>query len=97
MLPAVFLAPVVARAQTVTQVQIRSFKFEPDTVEIPVGSSVEWSNRDGAPHTATADDGSFDTGRLRRNASATVQFNQKGTFTYFCAIHPRMKGTVTVV
>jgi plastocyanin len=38
-----------------------------------------------------------DTGRLAKNQSKTVAFNQTGTYKYFCSIHPSMKGKVTVV
>jgi len=77
-------------------VQIVGFQFEPATVEVEVGDSVTWTNGDEAPHTATADDGSFDTGTLEQGASGSVTFDTAGSFSYFCAIHPDMMGTVTV-
>lgn len=78
------------------QVVIKGFAFEPANLTINAGDSVEFINEDGAPHTATADNGSFDTGNLRRGQSATLTFAAAGTFSYFCAVHPRMKGSVTV-
>jgi len=50
-----------------------------------------------ANHTATASDGSFDTGTIAPGGSGSVTFNTPGTYSYFCAIHPDMTGTITVV
>ena len=41
--------------------------------------------------------GNFDTGSIAAGASATVTFDEPGTFTYICSFHPFMTGTVTVV
>lgn len=78
------------------QVLIRNFTFEPANLTINAGDSVEFINEDGAPHTATAENGSFDTGNLRRGQAATLTFSAAGTYSYFCAVHPRMKGSITV-
>src|SRR4051794_29031467 len=44
------------------KVQIVEFTYDPDPVVVQAGGKVTWQNEDSAPHTATADDGSFDTG-----------------------------------
>lgn len=77
-------------------VTIAGFAFDPASITVRVGDSVTWRNEDSAPHTATADDGSFDTGNLGDGASASVTFQQAGTFGYLCTIHPSMRGTVVV-
>ena len=41
-------------------------------------------------------DGAFDQELAGAGATATVTFDQAGTFTYFCRIHPGMTGEVTV-
>jgi plastocyanin len=46
-------------------------------------------------HDITADDSSFTSGNLPAGQTFQTTSSQ-GTFTYHCAIHPRMKGTVTV-
>ena len=56
-----------------------------------------WQNMDSAPHTATADDGSFDTGTLEKGKLKSETFKEPGTYTYYCEIHPTMHGTVEVV
>jgi plastocyanin len=79
-----------------TEVEIVEFTFDPDPIEVEVGDDVTWINEDSAPHTATADDGSFDTGTLDKGKLASVSFKEAGTFPYFCEIHPTMHGTVEV-
>lgn len=79
------------------KVDIVEFTYQPDPVVVQVGGKVIWQNQDTAPHTATADDGSFDTGTIEKGKIGSETFKEAGTFTYFCEIHPTMKGTVEVV
>lgn len=79
------------------KVQIVEFTYEPDPVVVQVGGKVIWQNEDTAPHTATADDGSFDTGTIEKGKLGSATFKEAGTFTYHCEIHPTMHGTVEVV
>jgi LPXTG-motif cell wall-anchored protein len=88
---------VVAKAAASTGVTISDFKFAPGGVTVNVGDTVTWSNAGPTPHSATANDGSFDTGILSKGGSGSHTFTQAGTFSYFCKPHPFMKGTVTVV
>ena len=83
-------------AQDEVTIDIVDFAFEPGSVEIPVGTTVTWTNQDSAPHTATADSGAFDTGQLMQGQSGSVTFDAAGSFPYFCAVHPNMRGTITV-
>jgi plastocyanin len=84
-------------AQRSEKVEIVEFTYGPDPVTIQAGGKVIWLNEDTAPHTATADDGSFDTGTLERGKLKSETFKQAGTYPYFCEIHPTMHGTVEVV
>jgi plastocyanin len=79
------------------KVDIVEFTYQPDPVVVQVGGKVIWQNQDTAPHTATADDGSFDTGTIEKGKIGSETFKEAGTFTYFCQIHPTMHGTVEVV
>jgi plastocyanin len=78
-------------------VTIVDFQFNPGTITIHAGDTITWTNTGAQPHTATANDHSFDTGVLKRGQSASHTFSTPGTFSYICTIHPFMKGTVTVV
>lgn len=79
------------------KVEIVEFTYQPDPVVVQVGGKVIWQNEDTAPHTATADDGSFDTGTIEKGKLGSETFKEPGTFTYHCEIHPTMHGTVEVV
>jgi plastocyanin len=84
-------------ARKAEKVEIVEFTYQPDPVVVQVGGKVTWQNQDTAPHTATADDGSFDTGTIENGKIGSATFKEPGTFTYFCEIHPTMHGTVEVV
>lgn len=75
-------------------VEIKGFKFSVEELQVAVGDTVTFTNVDGAPHTATATDGSFDTGRLGNGDSATITITAAGTFDYFCEVHPMMKAKI---
>lgn len=86
---------VVAQSREVT-VEIRDFAFQPGNLEVGVGTTVTWVNRDAAPHDATADDGSWKTDRLDRGESGSVTFDRPGEYFYYCSIHPSMQARVLV-
>ncbi len=75
---------------------ISDFKYTPSTITVTAGESVTWSNSGPSGHSATADDGSFDTGILRKGASGSHTFSRAGTYTFHCTPHPFMKGKVVV-
>jgi plastocyanin len=79
------------------KVEIADFAYDPDPVTVQVGGKVIWLNQDSAPHTATAEDGSFDTGTLEQGKLKSETFKRAGTYAYVCEIHPTMHGTVEVV
>lgn len=80
-----------------------NFVFNPTDVTIPVGTTVVWVNQDGAPHTATADDGAaFKSDLLSKGQSFSHTFDKVGDFPYFCELHGSaggqdMAGTIKVV
>ena len=77
-------------------VDIAGFAFAPQAITVSVGDTVTWSNSDAQHHTATADDGSFDTGTVSSGSPKSVTFSTPGTFAYHCRIHPSMTATVVV-
>jgi LPXTG-motif cell wall-anchored protein len=88
---------VKAVAAADTGVTIVDFEFTPASVTVNVGDTVTWTNDGPTPHSATANDGSFDTGIMDEGQSGSHTFNEAGTFSYICTPHPNMTGTVTVV
>lgn len=89
--------PERAIAQDSASVDIVDFTFGPGSVTITAGGTVTWTNSDSAPHTATGDGGSFDTGTIDSGGSASITFDTPGTYSYICSIHPDMTGTVVVL
>lgn len=77
-------------------VAIKGMAFQPASVTVKAGTPVTFTNQDGAPHTATAAAGNWDTGRLRKGQSATVTFDRPGSYSYYCKVHPGMKGVIVV-
>jgi plastocyanin len=82
-----------AWADTVT-VTIDKLVFSPASVEVKVGDTIEWVNKDAFPHTATVKGGWDVSIPPKKAASVTVQ--KAGSFDYICRFHPNMKGHVTV-
>jgi len=78
------------------EVKIVAFAFAPSSVTVNVGDTVEWTNGDPVSHTATADDGSWDTGTIAGSTNASISFDTAGTFPYHCSIHSTMHGTIVV-
>lgn len=74
---------------------ISGFAFASQNLTISQGDSIIFENQDSAPHTVTADDGSFDA-NVGAGATSEIVFDTAGTFTYHCDIHPSMTATVTV-
>lgn len=87
---------VLAQAAAGVSVTIKDFDFAPGSVTVNVGDTVTWNNNGPTLHTATANDGSFDTGNLKRGESGSHTFTKAGTYRYICTPHPYMKGTVVV-
>ena len=83
-------------AALAAQVQIANFRFEPQTVEIPAGSSVTWRNGDEEIHAVVAADGSFASPGMDTDGTFTRAFPTPGTYAYRCALHPQMTGTIVV-
>jgi len=88
-----------AAAMRVT-IEIREFKFEPASVTVHTGDTVEWKNDDIVTHTATADGGGqkpiFDSGNIPTGTAWRHVAQQKGTYSYTCTLHPNMHGKLIV-
>lgn len=78
------------------EIEIEDFAFVPQAAKISVGDTVTWENYDEAPHTATGDNGEFDSGNLATDQTFSHTFDTAGTFTYHCNVHPNMTGSIVV-
>ncbi len=77
-------------------VDIANNAFSPAALEIDVGDKVKWTNKDANIHTVSFTDEKILDKLLKGEDSAVVIFNEAGTFSYKCKIHPSMIGTITV-
>lgn len=78
-------------------VTISDYTYEPADLMVPVGTTVSFTNEDSTPHTATSKmSGAFESGSIDTDQTRTVTLEDAGTFAYYCAFHPFMKGTITV-
>jgi plastocyanin len=79
-------------------VEIQDYAYTPASMTVEVGDTVTWTNADSAPHTVTSKGGGpLDSPTLQQGDSWSFTFTTAGTFEYYCALHPDMVGTVTVV
>ena len=72
---------------------IKGFKFS--DVKASAGQEITVTNEDTAPHTVTADDGSFNV-KVAAGASATFTVAAPGTYAIHCTVHPSMKSSITI-
>jgi plastocyanin len=84
-----------------TGVAIQLFQFQPDTLVVPAGTRVTWTNRDDIEHTVTAGmgdqaDGRFAGSLAAKGAVFSFTFERPGDYAYFCDRHHFMRGTVRV-
>lgn len=89
--------PNAPSPSTIT-VTIQGFAFSPSDFTVAKGTPIIVTNNDSAPHTLTADDGSFDTGTIQPGASVNLATANipSGTHAFHCAVHPNMKGSLIV-
>ena len=82
---------------TVT-VEIGDFMFDPTPVPVERCDTVAWTNMHDQAHTSTGNgDQTWTTGNVAPGAtSEAVRFEEAGSFTYLCALHPFMEGAVEV-
>jgi plastocyanin len=79
-----------------TAVTIDNFSFAPQTLTVPVGATVTWTNRDDIPHTVVSNDGLFKSKTRDTDEKFSFTFTKAGTYPYFCSIHPKMTGKIVV-
>ena len=78
------------------EVKIDNFSFAPETLTVPVGTTVTWTNRDDIPHTVVSTDGVFKSKVRDTDEKFSYTFAKAGTYPYYCSLHPKMTGKVVV-
>jgi plastocyanin len=77
-------------------VKIDNFVFGPQTITVPVGTTVTWTNSDDIPHTAVSTDGVFKSKVMDTDEKFSYTFTKPGTYSYYRSVHPKMTGQVVV-
>ena len=78
-------------------VTLEKYAFTPATIKVKVGTTVTWTNKDGVHHSVAGDNGGLPNGPLfGQGENYKYTFTKAGTFTYHCAPHPYMHGSVVV-
>ena len=76
------------------EVVIENFTCSPGSLQVAKGTKIIFRNADGAAHTVTATDKSFDSGRL--DGGDVFEVEVAASISYFCDIHQYMTGTIDV-
>ena len=76
-------------------IAIQAFVYQPAREPVHAGDTLVFVNHDAVPHTATAADGTWDTGEIPANGTRTVVVGETGIGAYKCAFHPTMTATLT--
>jgi plastocyanin len=84
-----------AAPATKVDASVADFKWAP--VSAKVGEVITWKNNDSASHGVQTDEaGCKMNGSIAPGQTRSLVFNQAGTFTFFCFVHPTMKGSITI-
>ena len=91
-----------ANKAAMLSVDIKLFTFKPKSLEVPVGTTVVWTNGDAIDHSVTDGTpeklgGAFDSGFFNKGGTFSFTFNKAGEYPYFCKRHDFMRGTITVL
>jgi quinohemoprotein ethanol dehydrogenase len=79
------------------QIKIDDYTYGPSRITVVAGTKVTFTNSGVTPHNANSSEGGgWDTGLLAKGESASMTFNQPGTYTYTCTPHPSMIGQIIV-
>jgi plastocyanin len=86
-----------APVNTTEVTAVKSYKFDPQVIEVEVGSEVTWTNEDDFPHNVHFLTGSDETYDLPMGESASVTFDEAGDFYYECSLHPQQMRAKVIV
>lgn len=96
----VMVHPTLARGEEAkgsgAEVKVDNFTFGPDTLTVPVNSTVTWVNKDDIPHVIASNDSLFKSKALDTDQKYSYTFTKPGTYPYYCSIHPKMVGKIVV-
>jgi plastocyanin len=90
-------APAFAGAKPRYQViTIEAMRFSPGALEVNVGDTVVWKNKDPFPHNVVADGNAFHSADIQADGSWSFKPAKAGQYPYVCSLHPGMRGMIVV-
>ena|SRR5579872_1889385 len=90
-------AKTVKKTVKIVDSSAGTYAFKPQSVTVKVGTKVVWQNTSSASHTVVSKkNGIFNLGPVDTGKSVSFTFKKKGTYNYFCSIHPYMVAKVVV-
>ncbi len=83
---------------SLTTVTVTDFRFQPRSLQVPVGTRVTWTFRGQAEHQVAGNfNGAEVASGVMRTGNFEHEFTEPGTFSYRCGVHgDAMSGLVTV-
>ena len=79
-------------------VTVAGLAFTPNSITVSVGATVNWANMDGVDHTVTCNNGPSTFDRyITAGTIISITFSVRGTYNYFCLLHPVETGIVIVI
>lgn len=84
--------PIEPAGAAEVTVEAIDFSYDPVVLTVEAGTTVTWINTGAVQHSATASDGSFDTGLFDAGEEASITFNTVGSFPYYCTLHGTAAG-----
>ncbi len=89
-------SPRATPQPNVVDIIIEDLAFKPAEIKVASGTTVRWTNRDDFQHTVRSKEDIFDSGIMEHGDTFEYVFDVAGAYDYICALHPSMKGRVTV-
>jgi plastocyanin len=81
-----------------TPIEMKSLRFKPENVQVPVGQEITWHNDESVPHDVKANEGaSFSSKTFGKDGTYNWTPDKAGTVKYECTLHPGMEGEIEVV
>jgi plastocyanin len=75
----------------------RNMSFVPHVLAVTVGDSVKFQNHDGVVHNVySPDNEGFNLGSFKHDEERSYTFNQEGSYSQLCSMHPEMLAYVFV-
>jgi plastocyanin len=78
------------------QVLVDNFRFAPAAMTVAAGATVTWTNHDDVPHNIVSTEKTFASPVLDTDEQFSHTFETAGTYQYYCSLHPKMVGQITV-